>query len=372
MSILTAASSQWSSRPADERFTSLHTMGAKMRFQREHSKALVVPSKRIEVRPTEGDEMKSLRIHGPNGAGYAPTHWAFGQLASLAGAPAGYLRTIPAAIAADCINYGLQFERDVKGMGVYLQKTIGDDGTVMEAELRAVTGPNYGRIYNSDIVDQLIAHFGDGITGDFRVPGEFGRRVDVTKRKTTLFASDRDMFVFLADEENRVEMPDRRDGQSGSLARGFFVRNSEVGNATFDVETFLFDYTCSNRIVWGVSHHKSIKLRHTASAPDKFMAEIAPALKAYRQDSTHDIVLSIAAAKAARIDDVPEWLSKRFSKGVVAKLQAVHMEEEHRPIETLWDATTAVTAHAKSITWQDERVQMERMGGDILDLVAVR
>jgi hypothetical protein len=34
------------------------------------------------------------------------------------------------------------------------------------------------------------------------VPGEFGQRVAVTKQNTTLYASDRDMFVFLADEED--------------------------------------------------------------------------------------------------------------------------------------------------------------------------
>lgn len=368
-STLSAASTQWANRPADERFTSLHTMGAKLRFQRDHSKQVVLPSRKLEVRPDEANEMKGLKVFGANGVGYAPTHWAFGQLASLTGAPAGYLRTIPAPLAADCINFGMQFERDNKDAQVYLQKTINEDGTTTDATIRAVTGPNYGRIYNSDVVDSLISHFGDGITGDFRVPGEFGKAVTVNKANTTLYASDRDMFVFLADEINRVEIPNRRDGQSGSLARGFFIRNSEVGNATFDIETFFFDYACMNRTVWGVEGYKAIKLRHTASAPDKFMDEIAPALLAYRNNSTTNIVESVKAAQAARIDDVPEFLFKRFSKGVVAKIQATHLEEEQRPIETLWDASVAITAHAKSIVWQDERVAMERIGGGVLDLV---
>jgi hypothetical protein len=38
--------------------------------------------------------------------------------------------------------------------------------------------------------------------------------------------------------------------------------------------------------------------------------------------------------------------------------------------ETLWDAVTAVTAHARSIGHQDTRVAMERIGGKLLDLVA--
>lgn len=378
MSTLTAASANWASRPVDERFTSLYEMGAKMRAQRLHSKAVVVPSSKLEARPYDnGTPMGSLKIHGPNGVGYEPTHWAFGQLSSLSEAPAKYLRTLPGAMAADCINYGLQFKRDIKDTGVYIQKSIGNDGEVGEATLRAVTGPNYGRIYNSDIIEQLIQTYGDGRTGDFRIPGEFGKQVDITKRNTTLFASDRDCFVFLADEENRVEMKDRRPGLNGSssLARGFFVSNSEVGNSTFDVETFLFDYACENRIVWGVSGHKAIKLRHTVSAPEKFMAEIAPALKALKNASTFDITETIAAAKASKIDNVVEFLAKRFSVAqnakVIAQVQAAHLEEEGRPIETLWDATTGITAAAKAIEWQDERIAMERIGGSILDLVSV-
>ena len=52
------------------------------------------------------------------------------------------------------------------------------------------------------------------------VPGEFGGRVTVTKDNTTLYASDRDMFVFLADEENRIELPNR----DGRLKPGLFAQ----------------------------------------------------------------------------------------------------------------------------------------------------
>lgn len=377
MSTLSAASHNWATRPSDERFTSLYEMGAKMRAQRLHSKAVVVPSSKLEARPhDDGTAMGTLKIHGPNGVGYEPTHWAFGQLSALSEAPAKYLRTLPAAMAADCLNFGLQFKRDIKDVGVYIQKSIGADGEVGEATLRAVTGPGYGRIYNSDIIEQLIDVYGDGRTGDFRIPGEFGKQVDITKKNTTLFASDRDCFVFLADEENRVEIADRRNGESGTLARGFFISNSEVGNSTFDIETFLFDYVCMNRTVWGVQGHKSVKLRHTVSAPEKFMAEIAPALKALKNASTFDIVESIKAAKAAKIENgVASFLAKRFgvkeNAKVIAQVQAAHLEEEGRPIETLWDASVGITAAAKAIEWQDERIAMERIGGAVLDLVTV-
>lgn len=372
MTTLSAASNQWMSRPADQRFLSLHEMGAKLNWQRDHSKSVVVNSKKlVAVASDDFADTKTLRIHGPNGVGYEPTNWAFGQISQRAEAPAKYLRTLPAQMAADCINYGLQYKRDIADVGVYIQKDINEDGTVTEATLRACTGPQYGRIYNSDIVDQLIRTFGNGVDGDFRVPGEFGQRIEVDRNNTTLYASDRDMFVFLADEVNRVEIPNRRNGETGSLARGFFISNSEVGNSTFDIDTFFFDYACKNRTVWGVTGHKSLKLRHTVSAPDKFLEEITPALIALRNASTFDIVDSVKAAQSAKVDDVSAFLAKRFNAKQAALIQAAHLEEEQRPIETLWDASVGITAHAKSIVWQDDRVAMERIAGDVLDLVAI-
>ena len=49
-------------------------------------------------------------------------------MAGLAGAPAGYLRTLPAPMAADCLNYGVQIARDVEDVGVLVTtEESGDD-----------------------------------------------------------------------------------------------------------------------------------------------------------------------------------------------------------------------------------------------------
>ena len=47
-------------------------------------------------------------------------------------------------------------------------------------------------------------------------------------------------------------------------------------------------------------------------------------------------------------------------------LQAIHMIEEHRPIENRWDVVVASTARARSITHQDARVELERYAGSLL------
>lgn len=365
MTTLTAVNTQWASRPADQRFLSLLDMQDHVEAIRRASRGAVVSSRSIQAAPAEDNVAKGLKLIGDAGVPYDLTHWSFGQVAGLAGAPAGYLRTLPAPLAADALNYGLRFARDAEDVGLLLTKQEGV-GTV-----RAATGPRYGRIWNSEIVAALVNRFGDGLTGDFRVPGEFGRAVEVTKANTTLYASDRDMFVFLADENNRIDMKDRRNGSGGSLARGFYVWNSEVGSASMGAAFFLFDYVCRNRIIWGVREFKEMRLRHTASAPDRWLEEIAPVLVEYQNASAQPVEATILAAQQKRVDDdLDAFLKSRFSATQATAIKAAHEREEGRPIETLWDAVTAVTAHAKTIGFQNERVDLERAGGKLLDLAA--
>ena len=155
------------------------------------------------------------------------------------------------------------------------------------------------------------------------------------------------------------------------MARGFFVWNSEVGDKTFGLGTFLFDYACSNRIVWGAEQYSEIKIRHTASAPDKFLQELAPALKSYANATTDGIVKVIEDARAARIattsNDVNDFIAARFGKRLVPIFQKTHELEEGRPIETLWDLGTAATAYARSVANTDDRVVIERKAGEVIN-----
>src|SRR5713101_6573823 len=264
MTTLTQARRQWASRPADERFTSLTDLQAFAALSRQTSRSKVVSTREIELIPEDGDH-KGLLIGARDGTQAAPTHWSFGQLCSLAStpSPASYFREsgVPTPIIVDCLNYNLRFTRGVEDVKLLVS------GQGNGVELRAATGPRYGRIWNADVVDALVERFGDGVSGHWRVPGIFGERVTVDKTNTTLYASDRDMFVFLADEDRRIEIPNRRNGQPGSLARGFFVWNSEVGNTTLGAGFFLFDYVCCNR--------------YTSGAPDRWIEEVTPVLREY-------------------------------------------------------------------------------------------
>lgn len=364
--MLMTASHQWATRPDDQRFTSLDELLAFTRRQKEISRAYVAPSRKILCTPGDEGDSKSLVVIDPQrDEPVAPTHWAFGQLCQLMGAPAGYLRQLPAALAADNLNYGA-FARSISDVGLMSREDL------VSHELVAATGPNYGRVWNAEIAGALRHRFGDGISGEFTVPGEFGKALEeVTKANTTLYASDRDMFVFLADETNRIEVPDPNGG-TRMLARGFFVWNSEVGSTSLGVATFLFDYVCMNRIVWGPQGYQEFRIRHTSGAPLRWVDEVTPALEAYAHSTTHSIVEAIEKAQAQRLegDGLDEFLARRFNRNQLSAIKAAHVADEGRPIETLYDVVQGVTGYARGIRHQDERVGLEREAGKVLTLAA--
>ena len=368
------ASHQWFKRPDDERFLSLHSMKDHFDDLRDRSFERVQVARKLYAEavedPANPRDHKQLAVLDQDGQPLAPSNYAFGQLSALVKAPASYLRTLPSALAADNINYGL-LTRGSEEVGLYARKP--KPGVVESTALVAATGPKYGRVFNNEVVEAVIQRFGDGVTGDFRVPGEFGKALtEVTKANTSLYAGDRDCFIFLTDEANKIEVPNRRNGEPGLLSRGFYIWNSDVGSKTLGIATFLFDYICRNRTVWGMEEYKEISIRHTSGAPERFLTEIEPALIAYSKSATVDLTATIKAAQDARIEeDLTAFLQKRqFSKARAQAIQAVHIAEEGRPIESLWDASVAITAYAREVPFQDERVEIERIGGKVLKLAA--
>src|SRR5215831_10140930 len=176
-------SSEWFSRPADERYLSLSELHAAVRGRAERSRTRTAESAAIRVEANRnGAEGLALLLPG-EGVPLLPTHWSFGQLTTMVGAPSTYLRQLPAPLAAINLQYGLNSHR------AELIKTLEvDDGRV---ELRAVTGPDYGRIYDHELVGAVQRIAGNG-TGDTRwkVPGVldwstgvYNPHLDVTKNR---------------------------------------------------------------------------------------------------------------------------------------------------------------------------------------------
>ena len=157
-------SSEWFNRPDDERYLSLDDLWASVKGRSERSRSRVVQTADIRVEAAR-DNPERLHLMLPKAhEPVAPTHWAFGQLASIVGAPASYLRQLPAPLAGINLQYGLTNHRAEQ-----VKTFETEDG---RTELRAVTGPDYGRIHDHELVEAVQRIAGNG-TGDTRwkVPG---------------------------------------------------------------------------------------------------------------------------------------------------------------------------------------------------------
>src|SRR5580700_3835869 len=159
-------SSEWFSRPADERYLSLSELAGAVRGRAERSRTRTAETAAIKVEASRDDSERLALLLPGEDVPLAPTHWSFGQLTTMIGAPSTYLRQLPAPLAAINLQYGVTSHR------AELVKTLEvEDGRV---ELRAVTGPgpDYGRIFDHELVAAVQRIAGNG-TGDTRwkIPG---------------------------------------------------------------------------------------------------------------------------------------------------------------------------------------------------------
>ncbi|WP_018431463.1 hypothetical protein [Hoeflea sp. 108] len=368
-------SSEWFSRPDDERYLSLSELADTVRSRSEHSRTRVVETALIHVEASRTEpERLSLILPGSD-TPVVPTHWSFGQLASQVGAPAAYLRQLPAALAGINLQFGLTSHRaeQIKALET-------DNGRI---ELRAVTGPDYGRIYDHELVEAVQRIAGNG-TGDTRwkVPGVLdwstgvhNPRVDITKDTTTLYASDRDVFLFLVDDLNPIEAGRLADGSPDLYFRGFYCWNSEVGAKTLGMASFYLRAVCQNRNLWGVEDFEEITIRHSKYAASRFAHEAAPALLNFANSSPMPFINGIKAARerivAKSDEDRSEFLRKRgFSKAETGNIIETVLAEEGRPPESIFDFVAGITAVAREKTNQDARLELEGKAKKLLDRAA--
>ena len=357
-------SSEWFSRPADERYLSLGALHEAVLARAERATARTVETRSLRIEAGRNDaERLTLSIPGRD-TPVAPTHWSFGQLCSLVGVPSGYLRQLPAPLAAINLQHGLLSHRPE------LMKTLeAEDGRV---ELRAVTGPDYGRIWDHELVGAVMRIAGDG-TGDTRwkVPGVLdwstmthNPHVEVTRDNTTLYASDRDVFLFLVDDTHPIEAGRLPDGSPDLFFRGFYCWNSEVGSKTLGLASFYLRAVCMNRNIWGAEGFEEITIRHSKFATSRFAHEAAPALERFANASPAPFMAGIRAARerivARKDEDRDSFLRDRgFSKAETQTVIATVLQEEGRPPESIFDFVQGITALARSRPHQDARLELE-------------
>lgn len=360
---LMEANRQWANRPADQRFETLQALLDNVQNRRNRSRAVDLEINKLSVK-VESDR---LLVNGqilPT----EPTHWSFGQLCGLIGAPAGYLRTLPTDKTADLVNYGL---KNTAREAFKVMTVLDPNG---EANcLQAVTTTTYGRIWDADVIGAAM-RIVEKTGGRFFNPKAYNRHGGGVA-PSGLYASDRDCFMFLIDGGSLLDAGGERD----QLHRGFFMWNSEVGAAKFGLKTFLFRAACGNHIVWDASDVKEISIRHTSGGPARFDREAAPALLEYVNQSAAPMEAAIRLAKKTSLlslvnaennDQFVSLFAKKFNftRGEILEAMETAKKEEGQ-CENLWDMVNGLTACAREYAFIDSRIELEKRAGALMEIV---
>src|SRR5262245_54607453 len=379
------ASRQWAQRPPDERYLSpedlLDGVEARRQFSDEFPGVYVAADshgyKGMEVNFVEEGPLAG-NLYAVSYGDYPAifTNWSMNQSNSTIGGPnIGWLRQMPAPVARVAMNSSIKYSGKIDASTQVKLLAAPPQGDA-PGLLRAVTSPTYGRIWDADVVRTVILINEDGrwvVPGKVAGRGMADQYTEVTKQSTTLYASDRDVWMFLVDEQHPVEV----DGEL--YFRGFIVSNSEVGNATFSLKTFLLKQVCMNRIIWGAIQVRELRIRHSRLAPTKFLQGAVPALAAYSTASVAGVQNAIAAAKKVSIahdlKGAQDFLRDQgfgvFESSVIPVLaeKAEDVGSNGDPTN-LYDVVMAGTAYARELVHADARVAFEQKVGGLLDRFA--
>lgn len=399
---INTASTQWANRPNDERHWTLAELIAAAEGYKMAAEESVVAPHDLEVCATADDRGLMLRKRGSNSFGYF-SHFAFAQTCKLAGnddvegsrPSAGYLRTLPAHLAAECLTVGLR-QRENKDLSVLWDRRKVGDGIKM----RAVTSTRYGRIWNADLAKRVEplqaegwrnpparparddprarpATAADLLESRNRTGGAAGIQLGDMIAPAGLYLSEKDMFLFLVNESYPI------NNGGSPLYRGFFMENSEVGDRSFKLTTFLYNMVCGNHIVWGASNVEELKIVHLGDANARSIEKMRLELRRYCESSANEIEGKIAKARTIILgktkDEVLDALLFGYKlKGAVpqkvlsASFDAARSHPEdggNAPAESVWGMVQGMTRVSQNAAYADERVKLDRAASTVLEAV---
>lgn len=386
------ASSQWSTRPADERFASLRELYDATKAYADVAKERDVEWADLRTEAVGTDPSKpptDVQIMGKAGIPAKLTHWAFGQLCQRIAAPASYLRELPATLAVQNLNYGLKTRAAEMANAGIARLMFHQNGGLL---LRAVTSEKYSRIWNYEVAERLLDLEGLGWTAAKPTTawgadpsicimchgeGTIGSERDLCqqckgtgKALPALYASDHDMFAFVMAKNSAVS----EAGTDAPIYKGVIVENSEVGASSLKLTRFLFREMCGNHIIWGAKEVSDVSLRHVGSVRRKFNV-YQSVLREYANESVSDLEAKIKVSKTRIIagtkEEVLDALFGKRSVGLSRKtLETAYdatQEDKDGDPRTPWGIAQGLTRYSQTVPFADKRTELDRAAGRILD-----
>jgi hypothetical protein len=361
MADLMLVSNQWATRPADERFRTVQAAYDAASRYAASAREKMVPWTDLRVEATDND----LRIVGKADVPARLTHHAFGQLAARAGAPASYLRNLPATLAAQNLNFGL--------------KTRGDAAETAEANLlfhsngdlvlRAATTERYERVWNHEVLARVLRAMDTYHLTEMRPTFDWTGAPVTVDREAAVYVSDHDMFVGLLSQDRELQVGNER------LFRFALFGNSEVGKTSlWGMSGYLRD-VCGNFILWGAQDVVSFRLTHRGTIRDRF-GDALLTLRAWMDSSAREDEAAIRSAQVRLIgankDEVLDTLFGLRAVGLPrrtleAAYDAVLPDVDGDP-NTTWGMVQGLTRVSQASGYMDERIELDRTAAKLMTL----
>jgi len=356
--LMELAHRQWAARPDDESYKSIAELHAAALKWRTSATVEEIKANALRV-AAAGSNLILPQFEGEP----VLNNWTFKQVCERAGAPSGYLATLPAPLAAECVNEGL-IHREDEANALML---FGRNGTG-RLTARAVTSGKYSRIWNSDITGRLV---------DLADEGTWKPAPEAFDGKRGLYLGERDMFAFLVDNERRIfeSLP------GGGLSRGFCVSNSEVGDGAFNLWTFLYEYICGNHRIWGMTGVEQVKVIHigndqASQAFGKMRIEVAKYAEASASDDEAKIerlrTVELGVDKDTVLDAVFKLKLGAITKQIAGEaydLAEKRVDWYGNP-RSIWGYAGALTEIARDKTNASERVALDAAAGKLMELAS--
>lgn len=309
---------------------------------------------------------------------YTPTNLCLGQIASFTGIPAAYadrMRTEAPDLLVQNINHWFKNVAEPKPR---MLRTIGN-GT---GTARAFLGDNYRPLDNYDLFAAVVPHL--------ERTGCIIRSAEVTETRLYIQASTPriqrpvEQIVDINGRQERLRI----------VEAGVIIGNSEVGCGSIFVDPMLWDNWCTN----GAVMQRTLKRRHTGGRNRNLLGDDGEAAEVLFSEETRKQDDKVFWMKVN--DVVSQTLDATNFNGFIDRLVATQKEAiTGKPTEVIevvgeklnlneeekenvllhymqggdtskFGLIQAVTRAAQDVPSYDRAVELERMGGNIIELPA--
>lgn len=394
---LNHASEQWGKRPADERFW---TLADAAQAARERDSRLTLRDIRPQAARVGVLDNAPALIHISSGNAAPLLPVAAQQLARAAGAPLSYLQTLPAELAAQCLDHGWQrFAAGRNGDSPMRLQVLAPRIAGSPNAIRALTTPTHDLTHDSQLLSALARIVADGSgwkVPPARVPAHYEGQTRTATEADCLhhagtglsprpgdelapsgvYLGDRDSFALIVDDSDagRMEVNGR------PMSRFLTVSNCEVGLGSLEIITGWLDGICGNHILWNCSNIVEIKAVHRGSNATRSVHRLAYQIeaRAWNDDRAKTAAHFQAMAACSLATNKAELIDLLFKKKILGRAQAEDAVEISHELAHLdgtplraWSTMQAITRMSQASRHMSDRQALDLSAVKVAELVSV-